>query len=277
MVPGTPDLRQRLPGLSEREGQFMATMGQDQGMAGGASDLGRATCLIGGSLLTVIGLRRGGPLGIGLALAGGALALRGATGMPLSGRGSMFEAGLTRLERSLPATSTIKIKRSVTIAKPREEVWRFVRDLSNFPRWASHVESVTVTGDGRSHWIVRAPGGTRLEWDAEIEAEVENERISWKSMEGADIRHAGVLGLHDAPGGRGTELNLRLAYDAPAGKLGEAIAWLFGEEPDTQARDDLRRLKQLLETGEITAPEMRSSGAATGQTGAGTAEAAGGI
>ena len=223
----------------------------------GEIDPRRVAWLLGGGLLALLGLRRRGPLGIGLALAGGALAVRGAAGTPLTGEGGLLQAGMQRLERNLPLTATIKIRRSITIGRPREEVWRVVRDLSGFPRWASHVESVTDAGDGRSHWVVRGPGETRLEWDSEIEAETPTERVSWQSLPGSDIRHAGVITLRDAPGGRGTELDLRLAYDAPAGVVGDRLARLFGEQPDIQAGHDLRRLKQLLETGEIATNAMR--------------------
>ena len=223
----------------------------------GEIDPRRVAWLLGGGLLALLGLRRRGPLGVGLALAGGALAVRGAAGTPLTGEGGLLQAGMQRLERTLPVTATIKIRRSITIGRPREEVWRVVRDLSGFPRWASHVESVTDAGDGRSHWVVRGPGETRLEWDSEIEAETPTERVSWQSLPGSDIRHAGVLAVRDAPGGRGTELSLHLAYDAPAGALGDRLARLLGEQPDIQAGHDLRRLKQLLETGEIASNAMR--------------------
>jgi uncharacterized membrane protein len=223
----------------------------------GPSAAARVSCLLGGGALALLGLRRGGPLGVGLALAGGALALGGAARTALRGEDGLLRAGMARLERALPAVGTVKVKRSVTVGRPREEVWRFVRDFAGFPRWASHVESVTVSGDGRSHWVVRGPGETRLEWDSEIEAETPTERVSWQSLPGSDIRHAGVITLRDAPGGRGTELDLRLAYDAPAGALGDRLARLFGEEPDLQASHDLRRLKQLLETGEISTNAMR--------------------
>jgi uncharacterized membrane protein len=211
--------------------------------------------------LALLGLRRGGPLGIGLAAAGGALALTGATRIGMGARHKLVHAAVSRLQRVLPATSTIKVRRSETIGRPCAEVWRYVRDLSHFPRWAAHVESVTEEADGSSHWVVRGPGGSRIEWDARIVAETPEERVSWESVEGSDIRHAGVLAVREAPGGRGTELSLHLAYDAPAGVLGDLLARLLGEEPANQAREDLRRLKQLLETGEIATNAMRPQAA----------------
>ncbi len=234
----------------------MATTRQDRASVPGVvGNPARFACLVGGGLLTLLGARRGGPLGVGLALAGGAVALRGV--MAGAEGGDMLKAGLQRLERTLPAASTFKVARSVTIGRPRPQVWAHVRDLTGFPRWAWHVESVTAVGEGRTRWVVRAPGDTRLCWEAELVAEVEDERISWHSAKGADVRNAGVISLRDAPGGRGTELTLRLAYDAPGGAFGRTVARLLGEEPGFQARDDLRRLKQLLETGEISTNAMR--------------------
>ena len=205
-----------------------------------------------------------GATGPVLGLLAGGLVVGGLVALARYGRGVASlqpQGGLgAAAARVLPA-QTVKIRRSVTIGRPREEVWRFVRDLANFPRFAWHAESVTPLGQGRSRWVVRGPAGTRLTWDSVIEAEVENERLSWTSVEGADVRNAGVLGLRDAPGGRGTEVHLRLAYDAPGGKAGQLLAWLFGEEPDVQARDDLGRLKALLETGEMPTNAMRRADA----------------
>lgn len=223
----------------------------------GLDDAGRVACVFSGGVLALLGLRRGGPVGVGMALLGGALALRGVGTGPRTGEGGALTAGLARLERNLPAPQTVKVSRSVTIGRPRKEVWRYVRDLETFPRWASHVESVAEADDGRSHWTVRGPGGTRLAWDTEIVNEVEGERISWQTLPGADVRNAGNLILKDAPGDRGTEVHLRLAYDPPAGALGRAVARLFGEEPGTDALHDLRRLKQLLELGETATNAMR--------------------
>jgi uncharacterized membrane protein len=235
----------------------MATAHSSDLRAGPAS--GGLPWLLGGGALALLGLRRGGPLGVGLALAGGALAFGAAARVAPPGRDAV-RAGVEGLRRVLPA-GTVKVRRFVTIGKPRAEVWRVVRDFAGFPRWAAHVESVTELGGGRSRWVVRGPAGARLGWDSEIVAETEGEKVSWRSAEGADIRHAGVLALKEAPGGRGTEVELHLAYDAPAGALGEAVARLMGEEPALQARQDLRRLKQLLETGEVATNAMRAEDA----------------
>jgi uncharacterized membrane protein len=219
-------------------------------------DQSRLPWLLGGSALALVGLRRGGPLGIGLATAGGALALYGVSGLaPERGRELVREAA-HGLGRVLPV-GTIKIQRSETIALPRAEVWRHVRDLERFPRWSRRIVSVTELGDGRSRWVMQGPDGGQVTWISRIVADAPEERYSWESVAGSEIRQAGVIQVRDAPGGRGTELSLHLAYDAPAGALGDMLASLMGVEPQQQAREDLRRLKQLLETGEIATNAMR--------------------
>jgi len=126
-----------------------------------------------------------------------------------------------------------------------------------------HLQSVVNTGAGRSHWIASAPAGKTVEWDAEITEEVPGSRIAWRSLSGSDIQHAGVVRFRQAPADRGTEVEVELSYDAPAGAVGALIARLFGEEPKQQIRDDLRRLKQVMETGEVVLSEGSLEG--TGQ------------
>ena len=145
----------------------------------------------------------------------------------------------------------VRTKRSITVNRPVEEVYAFWRDFENLPRFMRHLESVTVTGDRRSHWVAKAPAGKTVEWDAETLEERENELISWRSLPGADVYNAGSVRFQRAPGGRGTEVRVTLEYEPPLGKLGSKVAMLFREEPGQQVQDDLRHLKQVLETGEI--------------------------
>jgi uncharacterized membrane protein len=125
----------------------------------------------------------------------------------------------------------------------------------------SHLESVTVIDNKRSHWVAKAPLGTTVEWDAEITSERENERLGWKSVEGSEIVNSGVVEFRPTQD-RGTELVVTLTYEPPAGKLGSLIAKLFGEEPNQQVADDLRRFKSLMETGTIMTVEGQPSGRA---------------
>ena len=145
----------------------------------------------------------------------------------------------------------IHTKRSVTVRRPVEEVYAFWRDYANLPRFMRHLESVTVTGDRTSHWVAKAPAGKTVEWDAELTEDVPNERIAWHSLPGADVHNGGAVTFTPAPGGRGTEVRVELEYDPPFGKLGSKVAMLWREEPGQQVQDDLRHLKQVLETGDI--------------------------
>jgi len=158
----------------------------------------------------------------------------------------------------------LQVSKSVTIRRPRAEVYAFWRDLENLPRFMYHLSGVTNTGNGRSHWVANAPAGSTVEWDAEITDEIPNERLAWRSLRGSDVRHEGTVRFREAPGDRGTEVDVELRYDAPGGTAGATIAKLFGEEPQQQIRDDLRRFKQVMETGEVVLSDGSLEGAGQG-------------
>ena len=145
----------------------------------------------------------------------------------------------------------VHVKQQITIGRPPEELYRFWRDFQNLPRFMEHLESVRVIDDRRSRWTARAPAGGSVEWDAEIIEDRPNERISWRSVGDADVPNSGTVRFLAAPGGRGTEVHVELRYDPPGGKLGALVAKLLGEEPGQQVNGDLRRLKQVIETGEV--------------------------
>lgn len=139
---------------------------------------------------------------------------------------------------------------AVTINKPRQELYAYWRDFSNLAGVMENVESIEVLDRNRSHWKVKGPNGL-YEWDAIVTEDVEGERIAWKSAEGADVENSGWVAFTDANPGRGTVVTAAIAYEPPAGIVGKVVAKLTQKEPRIQARRDLRRLKQLLETGEI--------------------------
>ena len=148
--------------------------------------------------------------------------------------------------------------RTVTIRRPRGELYAFWRDFQNLARVMENVERVQPTGgDGRAVWTIKAPAGTTVDVETEIAREVENEIIAWRSVEGSDIDTEGRVMFEDAPGERGTRVSLIVAYDAPGGAAGKGIAKLFMREPAMQARRDLRRFKMLMETGEIATSARR--------------------
>jgi uncharacterized membrane protein len=148
-------------------------------------------------------------------------------------------------------SSGIHARGSCIVNRSPEEVYRFWRNFENLPRFMRHVESVSDLGDGRSHWKVKGPAGMEVEWDATIVADVPNEVITWRSLENADVDNAGAVRFEAAPGGRGTIVRVNIEYNPVGGVIGAAVAKLFGEEPEQQLDDDLRRFKQVLEVGEV--------------------------
>lgn len=158
----------------------------------------------------------------------------------------------------------IQVTKSITVMKPRADVYQFWRQLERLPSFMIHLASVSEVSPIRSHWIVNAPGGTQVEWDAEIVDERENELLSWRSCEGSEIPNAGKVRFSDAPADRGTEVRVELNYDPPGGTTGAAVAKLFGEEPSQQLTDDLRRFKQVMETGEVVLSDGSLMGAGEG-------------
>jgi uncharacterized membrane protein len=147
-----------------------------------------------------------------------------------------------------------------------DTVYAAWRDVTRLPEFMYHLEAVTSIDERRSHWVARAPADTTVEWDAEITDDEPGRRIAWRSVEGASVENSGIVEFVPAPGGRGTEVHVALEYWPPGGALGSVVAKLFGEEPDQQVSDDLRRFKQLVETGEIA----RSDGAPLGTRSANT-------
>jgi uncharacterized membrane protein len=161
---------------------------------------------------------------------------------------------------STPSTGDTQVKKSITINSSPEEVYQFWRDFRNLSRFMYHLESVTTTGERRSHWVAKAPAGTTVEWDAEIIEDRPGEYIAWRSLEGADVDNTGSVRFERGPGGRGTVVRVELEYSPPGGVVGTAVAKLFGEEPEQQVKDDLRRLKQVIETGEVVLSEGSPEG-----------------
>ena len=148
---------------------------------------------------------------------------------------------------------------TVTINRRREELYAFWRDLSNLPKFMDNVEAVGAIDDTRSHWRVKAPAGRTVEWDARLTEDVANEVLAWTSEPGADVENSGRIVFKDA-GERGTIVQATVLYDPPAGVVGKIVAKMFQREPAIQARRDLRRFKQLMETGEIaTAANTRAA------------------
>ena len=148
--------------------------------------------------------------------------------------------------------------RAVTINRSADELYAYFRDFANLPSFMENIVRIDVRDDAHSHWVVKAPAGKTVEWDATVTNEVPGRSFTWQSDEGADVPNSGKVEFVDA-GARGTVVTAKIAYDPPAGTVGKLIAKLFQREPAIQARRDLRRFKQLMETGEVaTAARTRA-------------------
>ena len=154
----------------------------------------------------------------------------------------------------------LEAERAYTIMRPRHELYAFWRNFENLPQFMEHLESVTVTSDGRSHWVTRAPIGKPISWDAEITEDVEDRVIAWRSLPDSVVENSGQVHFSDAADGRGTMVRARIIYQAPGGKTAQEISRFFGESASQQLRDDLRRFKQVMEAGETPTTEGQPHG-----------------
>lgn len=199
----------------------------------------RVTWTLGGAALGALGaygLLRRTPAAWLLAAAGLALLARGTTNVPFA---PMAGRGVGK--RSIDLQKTIHIE-----AVP-ERVFDLWSNYENFPRFMSHVQQVRDLGNGRSHWVVEGPAGTQVEWNAETMESRRPEVLAWRSMQNATVDNSGTIRFE--PEGSGTRVTVQLSYRPPAGRLGHAVASLFGKDPKQQMDDDLMRMKQFIETG----------------------------
>ena len=231
----------------------------------------RLLSMAAGGALAAYAMRRRESAGATAALAGAVLLYRGATGhcdvyQALGvnhgnghgkGTGRIADRG-SDTRRQLGGARGVHVEEAVTINKPVAEVYRFWRNLENLPQFMRHLESVSMRENGISHWVAKAPAGMTVAWDARIINEIDNRVIGWQSLDGSTISTAGSVNFDDT--GHGTRVRVHLQYSPPGGKLGAAVAKRFGEEPNRQVREDLRRFKALLETGEIPTTEGQPSG-----------------
>jgi uncharacterized membrane protein len=238
--------------------QFPDDMRDEQARSGrNISEAERWASMAAGIGMAAYGVSRRRPTGWIVAGLGAMLFRRG-----LSGHCHTYEmlgvntAGTGEdTRRALGGSAGAHVDESVTINKPISELYRFWRNLENLPRFMSHLESVERVTDTLSRWRAKGPAGSDVEWNAEIINEVPDQVIGWKSIEGSDVVSAGSVNF-DEVGGGATRVRVRLQYSPPGGKVGAAVARMMGSDPATQIREDLRRFKQMLETGEV-APNER--------------------
>jgi uncharacterized membrane protein len=220
-----------------------------------------------GGLVGLAGFRRGGLVGAAMVAASAGLIYRGATGHCPAYEKLGVNTNLNNKEAPSPTDyfhHGIHVTKAYTINKPAAELFAYWRNFENLAGFMSHVEEIKVLDEKRSHWKVKGPAGYSVEWDAEIIDEIPNRVISWRSLAGADVASAGSVRFIDTED-RGTEVRVTLNYIPPAGRVGAAVAKLFGRDPLSEINEDLRRFKRLMETGEIATTEGQPHGTCSGR------------
>jgi len=207
---------------------------------------------VAGTALALAGYKRSNRM---LRLAGLGLIARGVSGFcPVShAMGRNTASSDTR--QALGGSRGVRVLASTTIYRPAQEIYSYWREFEHLPKFMTHLEEVRELDGTRSKWTATGPLGLPVSWEAEIINDIPSELISWRSVGDADVVSAGSVRFKPAAGDHGTEVRVKLQYDPPAGRAGATVAWLLGEDPQTHIEQDLRRFKQLLETGEISTGE----------------------
>jgi uncharacterized membrane protein len=225
----------------------------------------RIGSLAAGIGLAAYGLSRRSLGGVLLALVGGALIKRGATGHCEMYTALGINSRQLNTETGVPGNKGIKVVKSITVGRPAQEVYRYWRKLENLAEFMNHVKSVTQIDERRSTWVVKGPLDTSLEWTAQILTDREGELIAWESLPGAEVQNAGSVRFESAGEGR-TEVRVTLQYQPPAGVIGATVAKLFGEAPEQQLEEDLARFKTIIEREAVAAVAGQNGGTHSGAT-----------
>ena len=221
------------------------------------SATGRLASTIAGTTLAIVGYQRSNKA---LGLAGLGLLARGASGWcPVTAALDPNAQNDTEItKRHLAGPRGIIVEDAITIYRPVSDVYSYWRNLENLPSFMEHLEEVRVTDRFHSHWVARGPLGVHVEWDAEIINDIPPTLLSWKSVGHSEVVSAGSVRFK-AAGEHATRVQVKLQYDPPAGKLGATVAWLTGEDPQQQIAEDLRRFKQIVETGDASTSVYRAT------------------
>jgi uncharacterized membrane protein len=155
---------------------------------------------------------------------------------------------------------TVYVEKTLAVNRPPQECYAMWRQFENFPRFMAFLDSVTPTSETRSHWVARAPGGAKIEWDAEITNDQPGRLIAWRSVDEADVQHAGVVRFEPGREGRGTWVRVEIQYLPPGGVIGATLARMTNQAPAEAIEEDIRRFKRLVETGEVPTIEGQSHG-----------------
>lgn len=200
----------------------------------------RIVSALGGAALIVMGLRDlKSPAGVSMLLTGGFLLARGISGYcavnNAVGRNTARRQG-----------SPVEVNASVSVDKPRADVYAFWRKLENLPRFMRHLERVEELDQTRSRWTAKGPAGVgSVSWEAEILEDHQNEFISWRSLAGSTVDNAGEVRFIETP--MGTDIQARITYRMPAGDVGGVAAKLFSPMAEKMMKDDIKSFKKIIE------------------------------
>jgi uncharacterized membrane protein len=230
---------------------------------GGAVNVGPAerwASVLGGGILAGAALRKRGVGGALLGAVGAGLLLRGVTGhCPVYGALGMDTAhgrdgkGECETGRALDEVEGVRLEAVVKVNRDAADLYSFWRDFTHAPLFMERIRSVTPLGETRSRWVMDGPMGRSWEWESEVTGEREGEYIAWSSVEGSDLPNRGAVWFTPTAGGTQTEVRLVMEFDPPLGVIGQAMASAFHGFPQSMMQEDLRRFRQLAETGEIPA------------------------
>ncbi len=177
-------------------------------------------------------------------------------------RAQSWQQSSTQPQQERRYRNAIEIERAVTINKPAEELYQYWRKLENLPNFMEHLQTVEQIDEKRSHWVARLAGGLPVAWDAEIVEDQPNERIVWRTLPDAQVQQSGVVTFKPTNGERGTVVKVDIKYSPPGGIVGETFARMLNGITAQQVKDDIRRFKSLMETGEVPTTEGQPSGRA---------------
>ena len=216
-----------LPGMSEAGNQWAPS----QRLLAGA----------GAGYLFMYGMVRGGLVGTLSQIGGLILGARAITNI-----------GIKRMMGMTDSADAVRVRKAINIDAPVDQVYGLWSNFENFPKFMANIEQIKDMGNGRSHWVVKGPAGTKVEFDAVVTENKPNELIAWETMEDSTVKHRGQVRFKQGMQ-EGTQVNVNMAYTPPAGVAGHTVASLFGSDPKSEMDADLARMKSLLEEGKTTA------------------------
>jgi uncharacterized membrane protein len=234
----------------QRTGTFPQSAAGREDDSGMILRIGQAAMVLSGAALVAFAVKQGKWKTLGAAaLAGSPLIYRRSTGH--------WPVPQALAAKSAEALATPPFQASITIDKPRAELYEYWRRLENLPRFMKNLDEVTDLGGGRSHWVGKSALGVRAEWDAEIQEENEGRSLSWSSLPGSEVQNAGTVRFEEAPNGRGTVVRVTLELH---GALGQLVDKTLHAATLQEVREDLKRFKEVMETGEVATTDGQSHG-----------------